>query len=66
MKRLANDLTSTLYAAESGMGDATLVFLPGMGGTTRYWQGRVTKLEQDFRVLLVDPLGFGQSPKPWT
>lgn len=66
MNHPVNDLTPTLYVAESGMGDSTLVFLPGMGGTTRYWQGRVTKLEQDFRVLLVDLLGFGESPKPAT
>jgi len=61
-----NDFTPMLYVSESGVGKPDLVFLPGMGGTTRYWQGRVTKLEQDFRVLLVDPLGFGQSPKPRT
>lgn len=59
-------LEQSLYASESGRGESTLVFLPGMGGTTRYWQGQLSELEQDFRVLLVDPLGFGQSPKPWT
>ncbi len=61
------DFTQTLYVAESGVDDgATLVFLPGLGGTTHYWQGRVAALERDRRVLLVDPLGFGQSPKPQT
>jgi pimeloyl-ACP methyl ester carboxylesterase len=50
----------------SGMADSTLVFLPGMGGTTRYWQGRATALEKRHRVILVDPLGFGESPKPRT
>ncbi len=47
-------------------GGPTLVFLPGLGGTTRYWQGRLGALEKTHRVLLVDPLGFGNSSKPWT
>lgn len=62
---METDETETLYVAESGVDGPALVFLPGMGGTTRYWQGRVAALEKDHRVLLVDPLGFGQSPKPW-
>lgn len=37
-----------------------------MGGTTRYWQGHLGTLEQNYHILLVDPLGFGDSPKPWT
>jgi len=65
MERPLNS-TQTLYVAESGVDGSTLVFLPGMGGTTRYWQGRLTVLEKRCRVLLVDPLGFGQSPKPQT
>ncbi|GAB4577381.1 MAG: alpha/beta hydrolase [Anaerolineales bacterium] len=44
----------------------TLVFIPGLGGTTRYWQGRLGALEQNYHTVLVDPLGFGDSPKPWT
>ena len=43
----------------------TLVFLPGLSGTTRYWQGRLGALEESHHVVLVDPLGFGDSPKPW-
>lgn len=60
------NLTPTLYVAESGANGPGLVFLPGLGGTTRYWQGRLAQLEQTHHILLVDPLGFGQSPKPWT
>ena len=63
---METDETETLYVMESGVDGPALVFLPGMGGTTRYWQGRITALEKHHRVLLVDPLGFGQSPKPWT
>lgn len=44
----------------------TLVFIPGLSGTTRYWQGRLGALEKKYRILLVDPLGFGNSPKPWS
>jgi pimeloyl-ACP methyl ester carboxylesterase len=65
MKRPFN-LAEPLYVTESGVDGSTLVFLPGMGGTTRYWQGRLTALEKQHHVLLVDSLGFGQSPKPPT
>lgn len=54
-----------LYVETRGQGDKTLVFLPGLGGTTRYWAPRVEPLESDFQLVLVDLLGFGQSPKPW-
>ena len=47
-------------------GDASLVFIPGLSGTTRYWQGRLGELEKNYRVLLIDPLGFGDSPRPWS
>ena len=56
----------TLNVLRSGTSGPTLVFLPGLGGTTRYWQGRLGALEQSHRLLMVDPLGFGDSPKPWT
>ena len=42
-----------------------LVFLHGVGGTTRYWKGRVAPLADSHRLLLIDLLGFGRSPKPW-
>jgi len=54
-----------LFIETKGRGDKTLVFLPGLGGTTRYWAPRVKPLENDFHLVLVDLLGFGQSPKPW-
>ena len=43
-----------------------MAFLPGLALTTRYWERRVAPLPASHRVLLVDLLGFGQSPKPWT
>ena len=43
-----------------------LVFLHGVGGTTGYWKSRVAPLAETHRLLLIDLLGFGRSPKPWT
>ena len=55
-----------LHTTELGVDGPTLVFIPGLSGTTHYWQGRLGELEKKYRVLLVDPLGFGDSPKPWS
>ena len=55
-----------LHFIETGSDGPTLVFIPGLSGTTRYWQGRLGALEKHYRILLVDPLGFGDSPKPWS
>jgi pimeloyl-ACP methyl ester carboxylesterase len=50
------------------LGDApdTIVFLHGIGGTVRYWKTRVLSLATSYRLILIDLLGYGQSPKPWT
>lgn len=59
--------SNLLHCIESGVPTgSTLVFIPGLSGTTRYWQGRLGDLEKNYRILLVDPLGFGDSPKPWS
>lgn len=58
--------SDTLNVIEMGTDGPTLVFIPGLGATTRYWEGRLGALEENHRVLLVDPLGFGDSPKPWS
>ena len=55
-----------LFTRELGRGRRLLVFLPGLANTTRYWESRVTPLAEDNRLLLIDPLGFGRSSKPWT
>jgi pimeloyl-ACP methyl ester carboxylesterase len=55
-----------LHIREFGPQGRTVVFIPGLGGTTRYWQGRLGAPEQNYHTVLVDPLGFGDSPKPWT
>lgn len=59
--------SNTLKFIETGITDGpTLVFIPGLSGTTRYWQGRLGALEKKYHILLMDPLGFGDSPKPWS
>jgi pimeloyl-ACP methyl ester carboxylesterase len=52
-----------LYSEETGTGP-TVVFLPGLAGTTTYFRDRVAPLAADHRLVLVDLLGFGRSPKP--
>ena len=56
----------TLYVEEHGAAGPTLVFLAGVGGTTRYWSARVTSMATSHRLIFVDLLGFGRSPMPWT
>lgn len=41
-----------------------VVFLPGIGATTRYWRSRIAPLARRASPVLVDLLGFGKSPKP--
>jgi len=53
-----------LHSEELGAAGPTVVFLPGIGGTTSYYRDRVLPLAADHRLVLVDLLGFGRSPKP--
>lgn len=55
-----------LHTEIRGQGVETLVFISGLGGTTRYWASRLQSIEDRYRIVLVDLLGFGESPKPWT
>lgn len=43
---------------------ATLVFLHGLGNSGAAWNPVIKHLPDDVRVLSVDLLGFGDSPKP--
>ena len=56
----------TLYHTLIGTAGPPVVFLAGLGGTTRYWERRVAPLSASHQLLLIDLLGFGRSPKPWT
>ena len=55
-----------LYSESLGDEGATMVFLHGIAGSTRYWRSRIAPLTVNHRLLLVDLLGYGKSPKPWT
>ena len=64
--RDADDATPALFHRQLGRTGSVVACLPGLGLTTRYWETRVAALADSHRVLLVDLLGFGRSPKPWT
>ena len=56
--------SSALHVERMGAGPNVVVLLPGLLGSTRYWNGAgFDRLGSDFTVLLVDPLGFGRSSK---
>jgi len=56
---------ATLHTEELGEGGPMLVFLHGIAGTTRYWMPRIWPLAADHRIVAVDLLGYGRSPRPW-
>lgn len=58
--------TPSLFQRRLGTAGPLLAFLPGLALTTRYWEHRVAPLASAHQLLLLDLLGFGQSPKPWT
>lgn len=60
------DTGRPLFVQRLGDSGPLLVFLPGIGATTRYWELVVAPLAERYRLALVDLLGFGRSPKPWT
>lgn len=58
-------IPASLHIECRGGDEETLVFIAGLGGTTRYWAPRLAPVEGQYRIVLVDLLGFGESPKPW-
>ena len=63
---MSSNAPPPLHVETYGRGKTTIVFIPGLGGTTRYWSHGIGPLARSYRVVLVDLLGFGASPKPWT
>jgi len=61
-----SDTGRPLFLRQLGKNGPLLAFLPGIGSTTRYWELVVGSLANRMRLVLVDLLGFGRSPKPWT
>lgn len=59
------DTDRPLFVEELGASGPLVAFLPGIGGTTRYWEWVVGPLADQARLFLVDLLGFGRSAKPW-
>lgn len=43
---------------------ATFVLIHGIGGTFHTWDQVVAKMPEDVRIIGIDLLGFGKSPKP--
>ncbi len=48
---------------EAGKG-STVVLLHGLGADSRHWAANIDELSQNFRVIAVDQIGYGQSDKP--
>lgn len=57
--------TPRLHYIVTGRGGITIVLLHGMAGSTKYWDSLAPYLET-CRVIRIDLLGFGRSPKPNT
>lgn len=55
---------SGLRVREVGSGDATLVFIHGLGASLRYWGRAYDALATGRRLIFVDLPGFGSSDKP--
>ncbi len=47
-----------------GSGEKTFVFIHGLTGSKNYWKKELETISKTHQVLLVDLLGFGDSPKP--
>src|SRR5437588_589817 len=62
-RRARRYLGDRLYSEVRGSGDP-IVFLPGMEGSTRFWNRDLDSLSASHRLIFVDELGFGQSPWP--
>lgn len=55
-----------LAARSLGAGAPTVVLLHGMAGSHRYWGAAFDRLAADSRLVALDLLGFGASPRPAT
>jgi len=59
-----DEATTTLFREESGDGNEVFVLVHGLSGSAQFWRGRTAPLEKRGKVILVDLLGFGDSPMP--
>ena len=64
-KQPAYDAKETLLNYEIiGSGENKLVLLHGLTGSLHYWKRNLDSITITHKLLLVDMLGFGDSPKP--
>ncbi len=56
-------LSFNIYYRELGSG-APIILLHGLGGDGSRWSPNIRPLSADFRVIVPDQIGFGQSDKP--
>ena len=47
-----------------GSGEKNIVLIHGLAGSKNYWKRDLEQITGTYRLLLVDLLGFGDSPKP--
>ncbi|MFI5275195.1 MAG: alpha/beta fold hydrolase [Candidatus Saccharimonadales bacterium] len=49
---------------DEGTGDPPVVLLHGLGSSSKVWSNVVTLIKATHRVIALDLVGFGESPKP--
>lgn len=54
-----------LHVVEHPGPEPTIVLLHGLGGTHRYWLSVMDQVDFGCNLIMVDLLGFGDSPKPY-
>ena len=59
-----NPETMPLNYEVVGSGERNIVLIHGLAGSKNYWRRDLEKISGTYRLLLVDLLGFGDSPKP--
>lgn len=56
--------TSLFYELSGKESGETVLFLHGLGSSTKDWEEQVTAFASEYRVLTIDMRGHGQSDKP--
>ena len=59
-------MTQLAYTVEGGVDRPAVLLISGFVGSRRCWDESFHSLANNFRLVLIDTLGFGESPKPDT
>ena len=59
----SGDRREQLHVRRWGNGGPTVVFLHGLGASSRYWS-KLREISHGYNAIAPDLLGFGRSPKP--